>query len=123
MSITKQDVIEVLALAVAAHPQVPVDRSRVDAYYELLNDLDIDRFQLLQAVKGVLQSSAWFPTVALIREQLLNKPVQHPAQFDAIEFKVNPAGRARIDALVKECHETMGRNRDENTPYVGSPQY
>jgi hypothetical protein len=123
MSITKQDVIEVLALAVAAHPQVPVDRSRVDAYYELLKDLEIDRTQLLGAVKAVLQSSTWFPSVALIREQILNKPIQQPQQFDALEFKPVSANRTRIDALVKQCHETLGKARDENNPYVGTPQY
>lgn len=88
--ITKQDVIECLALAVAVFPQVPVDRSRVDGYYELLKDLPISRNELFEAVKSVLKISSFFPTVASIREQV-RKGSNQPPQFNALELENSKA--------------------------------
>ena len=103
--LSKSDVNECLALAVVTFPQFPLERSQIEAYYELLRDLDCDRAELLNAIKEVLKSSSWFPTVALIREEVLRKPTNQPPQYVPKEFenpnKANPEAVARILAQFK----------------------
>ena len=72
--LTKSDVNDCMALAVATFPRYPLAKSQVEAYYELLRDLDIDKADLLAALSRVIQTSSFFPTVAQIREELRPKP-------------------------------------------------
>lgn len=105
MPLNKSDVNDCLALAVAVFPQFPLERSLIDGYYELLSDLDCSKAELFDALKAVLKSSSWFPTVALIREEVLRKPTNQPPQYDPKEFensdKANPEAVARILAQFK----------------------
>lgn len=87
--LSKADVNDCMALAVAVFPQFPLERSLIDGYYELLSDLDCDKLEFLEALKRVLKSSPWFPTVALIREEVLRRSFSQPPAFDPKEF-VNP---------------------------------
>ena len=87
--LSKADLNDCMALAVAVFPQFPLDRSLIDGYWELLSDLDCSKTELFNAVKEVLRTSSWFPTVALIREEVLRKPTNQPRAYDPKEFE-NP---------------------------------
>ena len=103
--LSKADLNDCMALAVAVFPQFPLERSLIDGYWELLSDLDCSKADLYEAVKEVLRNSSWFPTVALIREEVLRKPTNQPPQFDPKEFenpnKANPEAVAQILAQFK----------------------
>lgn len=101
MPLTKSDVVDVMSLAVAVFPQFPLERSMLEAYWELLSDLDCSKAELLNALKEVLKSSSWFPTVALIREEVLKRPTPQPPAFDPKEFE-NPdkASPERVKELL-----------------------
>ena len=87
MPLTKSDVNDCMALAVAVFPQFPLERSLIDGYWELLRDLDCDKECLLNALKAVLKTSSWFPTVAFIREEVLRRPSNQPPAYDPKEFE------------------------------------
>ena len=100
MPLTKLDVTDCLSIAVAVFPQFPLERSMLEGYWVLLSDLDCSKADLYNAVKEVLRASSWFPTVALIREEVLRKPTNQPPQYDPKEFenphKADPDAVARI---------------------------
>ena len=84
--ITVEDVADCMAMPVAAYPLFPFERPQLLAYYELLRDLPCDKTDLFEAVKECLRISHFFPTVALIREEVLRKPTYTAPQFDAKEL-------------------------------------
>lgn len=90
MPLTKSDVNDCMALAVAVFPQFPLERSLIDGYWELLRDLECDKEDLFNALKTVLKTSSWFPTVALIREEVLRRPSNQPPAYNPKEFE-NPS--------------------------------
>lgn len=83
--ITKADVLDCMMLAVAAFPTYNFDRPQVEAYYECLGDLEISKAELFEAVKQVVQTSSYFPTVAAIRDYFKKTIV--PPTYNALEFK------------------------------------
>jgi hypothetical protein len=95
--ITKADLIDCLALAVAVFPNHPLEKTQVDGYFELLADLDITKSQLLEAIKTALKTSDYFPTVASIRKQFQTTPTPPPYRFeDAPRGVEMPAGVKRL---------------------------
>ena len=101
--LSKADVNDCMALAVAVFPQFPLERSLIDGYYKLLSDLDCTKQELYEALKQVLRTSSWFPTVALIREEVLRKPSNQPPQYDPKEFEnPNKADPERVKAILAQ---------------------
>jgi len=89
--IRQADLIDCLSIAVAVFPQYPLTEAQVIAYYELLGDLDISKADLYSAIKEVIKTSSFFPSVADIRNELLAKlPTGIPcrAQFVRGELEI-----------------------------------
>jgi len=84
--ITQEDLIDTLSVAIAAFPQYPLSKPQVEVYYGLLSDLEADKSDLLAALKVVLQTSKFFPTVAEIRAEILKKSTWTPPPFRALEL-------------------------------------
>lgn len=80
--LSKTDVTECMALAVAVFPQFPLERVQIDAYYELLKDLDCSKADLFEAVKSAIRVSSFFPTIALIREEVKGHQTWTPKAFN-----------------------------------------
>jgi hypothetical protein len=74
-----EDVADCLEIAVRVFPNYPLDTEQVYAYHQLLDDLD--KNALYEAVKEVLKTSPFFPTVAQIREVALAKPTYTPQTY------------------------------------------
>lgn len=105
--ITKAHVIDSLAIAVAAFPNYSLTQSQVNAYYELLRDLDISYRDLLNAVKQECQTSEFFPTVAGIRKHLISTPT--PPPYTALEA---PKGIPMPDHVRELLHNAFKTPED-----------
>jgi hypothetical protein len=81
--ITLEDVIAGFAYAGAAFPHYQVTREQVQVYYDCLNDLPIERQELLEAFKAAIKDSEFFPSVASIRAQFKSTPT--PPAYQALE--------------------------------------
>lgn len=64
---TKTEVASILAICAAAYPHVAVTKETAIIYADLLADIDLMVAQ--RAVKRLIATSQYFPTVAAIREQ------------------------------------------------------
>lgn len=84
--ITIEEVAECLALPIALYPSFPFGRPQIVAYYEMLKDADVTKQELLEAIKGAVKDSTYFPTVAGIYIYINRKPTPQPPQFNALEF-------------------------------------
>ena len=99
--ITKEDLADCMALAVAVYPNHQFERPQLAAYWELLRDLDISKADLFNAIKKVIQTSSFFPTVAQIREAAKPTSTPTPAPFNRLEVE-NPLAvdaKPRIAAI------------------------
>lgn len=98
--ITIDDVADCMALPVALYPSFPFQEPQLLAYYELLKDLD-SKEQLFSAIKEAVKTSAFFPSVAAIREYA--KGTRVPLAFSALDA---PQGVPMPD-YVKELRDKL----------------
>lgn len=83
--ITIEELAECLALPIALYPSFPFGRPQIVAYYEMFKDADITKQELLEAVKGAVKESTYFPTVAGIYAFIDKHGTPIPPRFTAIE--------------------------------------
>ena len=99
--ITKEDLADCMALAVAVYPNYQFERPQLAAYWELLRDLDISKADLFNAIKQVIQTSNFFPTVAQIREVAKPASTPTPPPFSYREIQNTSAvdAKPRVEAI------------------------
>lgn len=110
--LTKADVNDCLAFAVAVFPQFPVNASLIEAYYQLLQDLDCSKDDLRNSIMHVLRTSSWFPTISLIREEILRKPTFTPPAFNALELDTSQV--IPMPEYVRKLRDEMNVSIDIN---------
>ena len=96
--ITIEELAECLALPIALYPSFPFGRPQIVAYYEMFKDADITKQELLEAVKGAVKESTYFPTVAGIYAFIDKRETPIPPRFSAIE-----AGNAEAIPWWRRC--------------------
>lgn len=87
MPLTKSEINDCLAFAVAIFPQYPLEQATVSAYYEMFKDAEVSKVQFFEAMKSVIKESTYFPTVAGIYGYLFAKKTPQPPQYDRREFE------------------------------------
>ena len=94
---TKTEVAALLAVCAAAYPHVNVTRETAAVYAEMLADLDYA--DALAAVKRLIATSQFFPTVAAIREttvSLTAPPIpSNAAAWAEVMLKIREVGHYR----------------------------
>lgn len=83
MSLSKDDIVDCLAIAVAVFPNYPLEDSTITAYHLLLDDLE--KNDLYSAIQEVLKTSPFFPTVAQILEVANRKPTYTPPRISEVK--------------------------------------
>jgi hypothetical protein len=83
--ITIEEMAECLSLPIALYPSYPFGRPQIVAYYEMFKDADITKNDLLEAVKGAIKDSTYFPSVAGIYTVLDRRETFIPPRFTALE--------------------------------------
>jgi hypothetical protein len=92
----KQEVAQILAVCSAAYPHVTVTKETALVYSDLLADVDFEVAQ--RAVRRVIASSQFFPSIAAIREacrDVLVGPSCDPARaWQEVIQRIREVGRA-----------------------------
>jgi hypothetical protein len=95
----------------AAYPRQPIDTTTLDVYASFLSDLDVSAATL--AVKRIVSSSRFFPTVAEIREAVAEHECGLPSVQAAVEqvmgrYSLPVSDRPKLAPEVRRAIEAVG---------------
>lgn len=116
---------KLVALLVAAYPEVELREETVPTYVRFL--VDLDRRAAEEAVEDLIATSVAMPTAAAIRRQVINEELQLPTAAEAWISVSDTASKAEeLHELAKEARELLGGSwaiRTSDQPSITRAQY
>jgi hypothetical protein len=98
-------VSDLVAELAAAFPQRPVPRQTLAVYVRHLEDIDLDSLEV--AVRGLIRTSEFFPTVHAIRTAVAEAALGLPTEGEALAA-VTTRGVVGLHPLVREALDMVG---------------
>ena len=110
---TSSEALKLVSVLKAAYPRQEMGEDTIEVYVSFLSDLNYREAD--QAVRGVITTSRFFPTIAEIREQVAEAYVELPSVAEAVAMVANRyrLSDAEVDANplpaeVLKAYRTVG---------------